>query len=1080
MAQNVCVRYRSLRDTDEPGKLLQVKLLPFVRPLLSRTNVNIAVTDQFVIWRSSLVPPYVYRRVRYGLVSRHMGTSEIHDALRLHALGGLSISTNGTVLTTGAVGRRRSLALLALIASAGEAGVSDERALALLWPEVDTHKARNNLKQVAFTLRQALGRDAFLRTSTTLRLDPALFSVDRWDFEHAIANRDAERAVALYGGPFLSGFHISGLADFEEWVEAERERLAHLYTGALTTVALGAETRGDYPAAIEWWRKAVTEDRLNDTNAQRLIRALAVSGDTAGALHQAKLHKALIEQELELKPSPAFLRLEEDIRAGIPVTGNTSPATVRVNTPPSVPAIVMPPAARELATRRGMNGARLTPIGSAAVSSPVRELPRRSARQRRVWTTGERRVAGFTTRFTSAAIILVVVAVLATLAVTKFGPSSAAETDNDSDAIVMPFSIIGGSGTGNFGSVVSELLAASLDGSLGLRALAVGGDDSLHSPSAVTRRATAKRLASKLGAGFYVSGDVFESGQRIRITAEFRSTDSDVELDKAVVEGDRAELFDVVDRVASRLLAGRVAGGRKDMVRIASVTTSSLPAAKAYLRGEAALADGGFRAAIDAYEEAVQIDPTFALAHYGIAVAADMLGDDDMGLRAAAMALKHSAHLPNRQRRLLAAFVARQQGDVAEARRQYGQLTTDYPADAEAWVGLGETLFHLNPLEGQPATDARDAFERAIELDSLNVGAWLHLARVAALENDEQRSRRMIARARTLAPDRAVARYALHVLSLGVPLDDTPNDARGRRAPSVPITDAVELLARSDAEDLRRFARRLSVGEARGYGLRLQSLVEAGQGRILTALALLDSCSTTNHSLAIEARSRLAALSFMPVEAGEIDQIRTDLTSWNGDAHPAEMAIDSASHFAAHPYLKLHRLGLIALRANDLTTAESIAKQLVDATDSLPANTPGRMLATSLRAHVAAQRGRTREALHLLEEINGARVASTTSLEAYDRLLRAQLLEQSGRYDDALGFYAQLGSRSPFEVMLVWQAELGTARIHEKRGNTAMAARYYRKVAESLKDADPALHQEREAAERKAVELLPLDSSRRF
>ena len=64
--------------------------------------------------------------------------------------------------------------------------------------------------------------------------------------------------------------------------------------------------------------------------------------------------------------------------------------------------------------------------------------------------------------------------------------------------------------------------------------------------------------------------------------------------------------------------------------------------------------------------------------------------------------------------------------------------------------------------------------------------------------------------------------------------------------------------------------------------------------------------------------------------------------------------------------------------------------------------------------------------------------------------------------------------------MYVWQAELGTARIHEKRGNTAMAARYYRKVADRLKDADDSLRQERESALQKAIELLPLDSSRRF
>jgi DNA-binding SARP family transcriptional activator len=217
-----------------------------------------------------------------------MGSSEIHDALRLHA-------------------RRRSLALLALVSSAGEAGVSDERALALLWPDFDLPRARNNLKQVAFTLRQSLGRDAFLRTSTTLRLDPALFSVDRWDFERAIANRDAEGAVALYGGGFLAGFHLSGLADFERWVESEREKLCHLYAGAVSTLALGAEASGDYASAIEWWRKAVAADRLNDTNAQRLVRALALSGDTVGAIQQAKVHAELIKQELETTPSPSFL-----------------------------------------------------------------------------------------------------------------------------------------------------------------------------------------------------------------------------------------------------------------------------------------------------------------------------------------------------------------------------------------------------------------------------------------------------------------------------------------------------------------------------------------------------------------------------------------------------------------------------------------------------------------------------------------------------------------------------------------------------------------------------------------------------
>jgi hypothetical protein len=65
-------------------------------------------------------------------------------------------------------------------------------------------------------------------------------------------------------------------------------------------------------------------------------------------------------------------------------------------------------------------------------------------------------------------------------------------------------------------------------------------------------------------------------------------------------------------------------------------------------------------------------------------------------------------------------------------------------------------------------------------------------------------------------------------------------------------------------------------------------------------------------------------------------------------------------------------------------------------------------------------------------------------------------------------------------VTLIWQADLGTARIHEKRGNLPLAVRYYRKVAERLALADSSLHHERDAAEQKSVALLPLDSGRRF
>ena len=249
--------------------------------------------------------------------------------LSLRTLGGLSITASDAQLS-GSATRRRSLALLALAASAGDAGVSDERALALLWPDSDSAHARNNLKQLVFTLRHALGREVFSRTATTLHLDRETISVDRWDFERAVVDGDATKAVSLYSGPFLSGFHISGLAEFERWVEAGRERLAQAYMAALTSLATAADAAGDHLGAVAWWRKLVTEDPLNDLNAQKLITSLAKSGDTAGALQQARVHETLMAQELDLKPSPAFQQFVQDLRAG---TLPADVSTVRVTTP---------------------------------------------------------------------------------------------------------------------------------------------------------------------------------------------------------------------------------------------------------------------------------------------------------------------------------------------------------------------------------------------------------------------------------------------------------------------------------------------------------------------------------------------------------------------------------------------------------------------------------------------------------------------------------------------------------------------------------------------------------------------------
>jgi len=72
---------------------------------------------------------------------------------RLVPFGGLALLRDGEP-ATGTLGQRKRLALLAVLA-ASPAGVTRDRALALLWPESDDERARNALSQLVHGRRQA-------------------------------------------------------------------------------------------------------------------------------------------------------------------------------------------------------------------------------------------------------------------------------------------------------------------------------------------------------------------------------------------------------------------------------------------------------------------------------------------------------------------------------------------------------------------------------------------------------------------------------------------------------------------------------------------------------------------------------------------------------------------------------------------------------------------------------------------------------------------------------------------------------------------------------------------------------------
>lgn len=255
--------------------------------------------------------------------------------LRLITFGGLAVRGMGESPAVPSVSRR-GLAVLVAIAAAGEAGVTRDRLAALLWPESDEEHARNALRQTLHTLRRELAAPEVLVGGQALRLNPQIMGSDLQEFEAARVQGDLGRAVALYGGPFLEGFHLPDTVEFDQWAMGLRSEYTARVQRSIEVLARDAVQAGRFESAADWWRRRAAMDPLDSRVAMELMSALAAAGNPAAALRHAQVHESLLREELGAAPSGAFQAHLARIRAGAP------PGTETAASPESSPRSASP------------------------------------------------------------------------------------------------------------------------------------------------------------------------------------------------------------------------------------------------------------------------------------------------------------------------------------------------------------------------------------------------------------------------------------------------------------------------------------------------------------------------------------------------------------------------------------------------------------------------------------------------------------------------------------------------------------------------------------------------------------------
>ncbi len=236
--------------------------------------------------------------------------------LRIALLGGLEIAGEAAARTTLT---RKARALIAYLALRGARGQSREKLAELLWGNSAEEQARANLRQALSSIRKALNGDGTVYLVTDgdqISLAGPDIDLDVALFERLVAEATPDalkRAATLYKGDLLDGFSLKE-GSFEAWARAERERLRHLASDALTKLIAHCDEVGDTERCVETAARLLTLDPLREAAHRILMRAYAAQGRHASALKQFEACRDILKRELGVEPEPETVALYRDIR----------------------------------------------------------------------------------------------------------------------------------------------------------------------------------------------------------------------------------------------------------------------------------------------------------------------------------------------------------------------------------------------------------------------------------------------------------------------------------------------------------------------------------------------------------------------------------------------------------------------------------------------------------------------------------------------------------------------------------------------------------------------------------------------
>jgi predicted ATPase/DNA-binding SARP family transcriptional activator len=246
------------------------------------------------------------------------------DRLALYLLGPPRFEKNDVACD---LKRRKVVALIAYLAVSGQAH-GRESLTELLFPDQDRERALADFRNTLSILRAAVGARRLGVDRRNVRLDAEIWC-DVREFRTRLQEaRDPKRrwegperekllvgAAELYRGQFLAGFGLKDSAAFDDWQLFQQDNLERECAWLLGELVRHHVDNGQFEAAIEYARRWLCLDPLEEAVHRRLMDLYSLAGRRSAALRQYEKCRAILKKELGEEPDEETERLHEQIRS---------------------------------------------------------------------------------------------------------------------------------------------------------------------------------------------------------------------------------------------------------------------------------------------------------------------------------------------------------------------------------------------------------------------------------------------------------------------------------------------------------------------------------------------------------------------------------------------------------------------------------------------------------------------------------------------------------------------------------------------------------------------------------------------